>query len=194
MIEYDQWVNAFKLSGTSSKEALSKDRVEQASKLPAWQWWQTFGKRWPHLRWFAMRLTAQVCSACACERNWSLYEWIHNRKRNSLSVARAEKLVRSHCNLTSSTGTTLPPPTSCRGWTRWSSTTQRGSSMSATQRMTRPRPHPWVCARSHGARARDCLRLGSRPKEDVGAAVTEAAVDVAVLPVLTPISLASTRH
>jgi len=99
MIEYDQWVNAFKLSGTSSKEALSKDRVEQASKLPAWQWWQTFGKRWPHLRWFAMRLTAQVCSACACERNWSLYEWIHNRKRNSLSVARAEKLVRSHCNL-----------------------------------------------------------------------------------------------
>ena len=35
----------------------------------------------------------------ACERNWSLYEWIHNKKRNSLSVARAEKLVRSPCNL-----------------------------------------------------------------------------------------------
>jgi hypothetical protein len=99
MVEYRQWVNAFKLSGTASKDALSKDRVEQARKLPAWQWWQTFGKRWPHLRWFAMRLTAQVCSACACERNWSLYEWIHNNRRNQLSVARAEKLVRSHSNI-----------------------------------------------------------------------------------------------
>ena len=65
--------------------------------------------------------------------------------------------------------------------------------MSATRRITRPSPHQ---IRSHGARARDCLRLGSRPKEDVGVgvAVAEPAVAAAMLPMLTPICLASTSR
>jgi hypothetical protein len=40
-----------------------------------------------------------VC-ACSCKRNWSrAYEWIHNKKRNHLSVTRAQKFVRSFSNL-----------------------------------------------------------------------------------------------
>ena len=32
-------------------------------------------------------------TSSACERNWSSYDWIHNKKRNRLTPARAEKLV-----------------------------------------------------------------------------------------------------
>ena len=35
----------------------------------------------------------QVTSSCACERNWSTYDYIHNRKRNKLSPSRARDLV-----------------------------------------------------------------------------------------------------
>lgn len=66
---------------------------------PTWQWWRTYGRQWPHLRWFAMRLTAHGASASACERNWSTYEWVHSKKRNRLGVVRAEKLVRTFSNL-----------------------------------------------------------------------------------------------
>ena len=64
--------------------------------------------------------------------------------------------------------------------------------MSVTRRMTCPSPHRWVCVRSHGARARDCLSSGSRPKEDVDVAVAEAAGAAAMLSALTPIFLALT--
>jgi hypothetical protein len=67
--------------------------------MAAWKWWSTYGRAWPHLRWFAMRLTAHGVSASACERNWNTYEWIHDRKRKRLGHSRAEKLVRSFSNL-----------------------------------------------------------------------------------------------
>ena len=41
----------------------------------------------------------QVTSACACERNWSTYDYIHNKKRNRLDPSRAEKLVYVFSNL-----------------------------------------------------------------------------------------------
>ena len=34
--------------------------------------------------------TAHVCSACACERDSGLYEWLYNQTDNQPSVARAE--------------------------------------------------------------------------------------------------------
>jgi hypothetical protein len=91
--EYDTWLSAMR-SGL-----VSADKIASAKTMPAWRWWRTFGRPWPHLRWFAMRLTAHGVSACSCERSWSAYEWIHNKKRNRLSVWRAEKLVRSFSNL-----------------------------------------------------------------------------------------------
>ena len=41
----------------------------------------------------------QPTSACACERNWSTYDYIHSKKRNKLAPARAEKLVYVFSNL-----------------------------------------------------------------------------------------------
>lgn len=93
LTEYDTWLSAMR-SGV-----VSADKIASAKTMPAWRWWRTFGRPWPHLRWFAMRLTAHGVSACSCERSWSAYEWIHNKKRNRLSVWRAEKLVRSFSNL-----------------------------------------------------------------------------------------------
>jgi hypothetical protein len=97
--EYRDWLQGMKLAGVGDKPAVTADRLSAARDMPSWRWWQTYGKRWPHLRWFAMRLTAQGCSACACERNWSTYEWVHSKKRNQLGITRAEKLVRSFSNI-----------------------------------------------------------------------------------------------
>ena len=41
----------------------------------------------------AITLLSQVSSACSCERNWSSYDFIHNRRRNRLTPARARDLV-----------------------------------------------------------------------------------------------------
>jgi hypothetical protein len=38
-------------------------------------------------------------SAAACERNWSVYGFIHNKLRNKLSDERAQRLVYVYCNL-----------------------------------------------------------------------------------------------
>ena len=41
----------------------------------------------------------QVSSACACERKWSTFDFIHSRRRNRLHVDRAFKLVYIFTNL-----------------------------------------------------------------------------------------------
>ena len=35
----------------------------------------------------------QPSGVCACERNWSTYDYIHIKKRNRLSAAKAKQLV-----------------------------------------------------------------------------------------------------
>ncbi len=70
-----------------------------ASLLAAHQWWQQFGSHAPELQHIAVRLLSQVSSACACERNWSTFDFIHSRRRNRLHVDRAFKLVYIFSNL-----------------------------------------------------------------------------------------------
>ena len=38
-------------------------------------------------------MLSQVSSACSCERAWSAYDFIHNKRRNRLSASRARDLV-----------------------------------------------------------------------------------------------------
>lgn len=47
----------------------------------------------PTLAAIAQRVTALVSSAGACERAWSAYDYVHNRKRNRLQASRANDLV-----------------------------------------------------------------------------------------------------
>lgn len=40
-------------------------------------WWEQFGIDTPELQKFAIRVLSQCCSATGCERNWSVFEFIH---------------------------------------------------------------------------------------------------------------------
>lgn len=84
-----------------AKEGLfgSKPAERDASRWPAHQWWEVYGSGHPQLRRMAMRVLSQVTSACACERNWSTYDFIHNKKRNRLAPRRARDLVFAFTNM-----------------------------------------------------------------------------------------------
>lgn len=69
------------------------DAVADADSMPAHQWWDMYGGAHPELQRVAVRLLSQVSSACSCERSWSAYDFIHNRRRNRLTAARARDLV-----------------------------------------------------------------------------------------------------
>ena len=47
----------------------------------------------PRLDATSMAAGLQVSSACACERNWSTYDYIHNKRRNCLSTSQCRRLV-----------------------------------------------------------------------------------------------------
>jgi hypothetical protein len=70
-----------------------EDAMSDADSMPAWQWWQMYGEGHPELQKVAMRVLAQVTSACSCERAWSTYDFIHNKRRNRLRQDRARDLV-----------------------------------------------------------------------------------------------------
>ena len=50
------------------------------------------------LQTIARRILAQVCSMSSCERNWSIYSFVHNKDRNHLQPSRAEDLVYIYTN------------------------------------------------------------------------------------------------
>jgi hypothetical protein len=57
------------------------------------QWWEAFGSHCPQLQKFAISILSQTCSASGCERNWSVFERIHTKKRNRLEQKRLNDLV-----------------------------------------------------------------------------------------------------
>jgi hypothetical protein len=62
-------------------------------------WWESFGSHCPQLQKFAIRVLSQTCSASGCERNWSVFERIHMKKRNCLEQKRLNDLVFVQYNL-----------------------------------------------------------------------------------------------
>eukprot|EP00253_Pinus_taeda_P029038 PITA_29038 len=63
------------------------------------QWWEAFGSHCPQLQKFAIRILSQTCSATGCERNWSVFERIHTKKRNYLDKKRLNDIVYVQYNL-----------------------------------------------------------------------------------------------
>jgi hypothetical protein len=78
-----------------------------ARSMPPWQWWHTCGFQFPDLKPVAGKVLAQVVSATECERNWSVFGYLHTASRNRMSVEKAgdHYLVDCH-SLHSSNGTT----------------------------------------------------------------------------------------
>ncbi|XP_057856565.2 uncharacterized protein LOC131065967 isoform X2 [Cryptomeria japonica] len=62
-------------------------------------WWNFFGPTTPNLQKLAIRILSQPCSASGCERNWSMFEHIHSKRRNRLSVEKMNDLIFVHYNL-----------------------------------------------------------------------------------------------
>lgn len=67
--------------------------VQDAATMPAHQWWDMYGSGCKELKQVAVAVLSQVSAAVSCERNWSTYDYIHNKKRNKLAPARARDLV-----------------------------------------------------------------------------------------------------
>jgi hypothetical protein len=55
-----------------------------AKKLPGWKWWVEFGSECLEFQSVAQKVLSQISCASTCERNWSTYDFIHNKKRNRL--------------------------------------------------------------------------------------------------------------
>ncbi|CAN1216709.1 hypothetical protein LINPERPRIM_LOCUS738 [Linum perenne] len=61
-------------------------------KHPA-DWWSSFGDDVPELQKFAVRILSLTCSASGCERNWSVFERVHSKKRNCLLQKKMNDIV-----------------------------------------------------------------------------------------------------
>eukprot|EP00253_Pinus_taeda_P023136 PITA_23136 len=82
-------------SGTFGKNLA---KIARETDEPA-QWWEAFGSHCLELQKFAIRILSQTCSAIGCERNWSVFERIHTKKRNRLDQKRLNDLVYVQYNL-----------------------------------------------------------------------------------------------
>jgi hypothetical protein len=58
-----------------------------------------FGSECPELQSVAQKVLSQISCASMCERKWSTYDFIHNKKRNRLRPNRANDLVEVFSNL-----------------------------------------------------------------------------------------------
>ncbi|XP_071935227.1 uncharacterized protein [Coffea arabica] len=63
------------------------------------EWWKLFGNDAPYLQKLAIKLLSQTSSSSGCERNWSVFERIHTKKRNRLEHQRLNDLVYIHYTL-----------------------------------------------------------------------------------------------
>nr|XP_016438011.1 PREDICTED: uncharacterized protein LOC107764004 [Nicotiana tabacum] len=57
------------------------------------EWRMQFGYEVPNLQQFAIRVQSLTCRSSGCERNWSVYEHIHSKKRNRLELKKLNDLV-----------------------------------------------------------------------------------------------------
>ncbi|XP_028118824.1 uncharacterized protein LOC114316360 [Camellia sinensis] len=56
-------------------------------------WWISFSHETPDLQKFAIKVLSLTCSSFGCERNWSVFEHLHSKKRNRLAQKRLNDLV-----------------------------------------------------------------------------------------------------
>lgn len=84
-----------------SKEGLLSRQlvIANARVLPPSQWWWMYRGQFRHLQQVARGVFSQPVSACACERNWSIYGAIKGPARSRLQHDRADKRVYCHESL-----------------------------------------------------------------------------------------------
>uniref|UniRef100_A0A1S4AUJ5 HAT C-terminal dimerisation domain-containing protein n=1 Tax=Nicotiana tabacum TaxID=4097 RepID=A0A1S4AUJ5_TOBAC len=76
-------------------EGLFKLRLaikQRKTKSPV-EWCDQYGVETPDLQTFAIKVLSLTCSSSGSERNWSVFEHIHTKKRNRLTLKRLHNLV-----------------------------------------------------------------------------------------------------
>ena len=68
----------------------------QVANLQPHQWWSRVGGE--ALPKIAKRVVALTCLASSCERNWSMYSFVHNKSQNRLGTKKAQDLVYIYMN------------------------------------------------------------------------------------------------
>lgn len=56
-------------------------------------WWSLHGGTTPELKKMAMRILGLTTSSFRCERNWSVFDMIHSKRRNKLGLDKSKELV-----------------------------------------------------------------------------------------------------
>ena len=87
MTEYEECL------GPYSPEEAPDIRV---ANLQPYHWWSRVGGE--ALPKIAKQVLALTCLASSCERNWSMYSFVHNKSRNCLGTKKAEDLVYIYTN------------------------------------------------------------------------------------------------
>ncbi|XP_073290495.1 uncharacterized protein [Primulina huaijiensis] len=67
--------------------------VRQRNKKSPAEWWLAYGCSTPELQVFAVKVLSLTCSSSACERNWSVFEHLHSKRRNRLEQKKLNDLV-----------------------------------------------------------------------------------------------------
>eukprot|EP00253_Pinus_taeda_P014881 PITA_14881 len=95
-LEIHRQLTVFTMAGGTFGKNLAK--MARDVDQPA-HWWESFGCQYPQLQRFAIRVLSQTCSASGCERNSSVFERIHTKKRNCLEQKWLNDLVFVQYNL-----------------------------------------------------------------------------------------------
>jgi hypothetical protein len=74
---------------------LEAPNICEGNLLPH-QWWHRVGDN--ALPIIAKRIMSLTCSESSCERNWSMYFFVHSKTRNRLEVDKAKALVYIYVN------------------------------------------------------------------------------------------------
>ncbi|CAH1438747.1 unnamed protein product [Lactuca virosa] len=67
--------------------------VKLRTTLAPTKWWMQYGSSAPILKNFDVKVLSLTCSSSGCERNWSVFEHIHSKKRNRLERQKLNDLV-----------------------------------------------------------------------------------------------------
>ncbi|XP_054782036.1 uncharacterized protein LOC129289284 [Prosopis cineraria] len=92
----------FLLEGTQYQERCGSFShplaMKSAKTMRPDEWWKHFGSSCPNVKDLAVKILGQTASSSGCERNWSVFERIHSKKRNKLEHERLNDLVYIHYN------------------------------------------------------------------------------------------------
>ncbi|GBG76753.1 hypothetical protein CBR_g22969 [Chara braunii] len=73
--------------------------IKQATQHTSADWWTLYGGDVPHLQQIAINVLGMWSMVTPTERNWASVDFVHSKRRNSLSPESLEKLVYIHWNM-----------------------------------------------------------------------------------------------